>query len=263
MLTLLCLSFLLSSNAAQSYTDSQIKDLKASADSAYLTEEYDKAIGLYSEILSQGQSSKVAYNLANAYYRKGQWAKSILWYERTLILNPGDADAAYNLDMARTNTVDRIEPVESFFLVNIWQRIINHNSVDGWATMAIACFVIAFICLLVYFFTSNVRIKRISFYISILMFVFVILCNIFAWSLNNRLNAFSGAIIMQPSVKVSNTPSESSVSHFVLHAGTRVDIEDTSIKGWANIHVSDGREGWIPVGSYEVIKLSDRVGTIN
>ena len=40
---------------------------------------------------------------------------------------------------------------------------------------------------------------------------------------------------------------------FLLHEGTRVDITDKAMKGWREIKVGDGREGWIETKAIEEI----------
>ena len=82
------------------------------AEVAYTKEDYAKAIELYEGILkSNGESAAVYYNLGNAYYKAGKIAPAILNYERCLLLDPGDSDARFNLQMARQKTIDKIEPV--------------------------------------------------------------------------------------------------------------------------------------------------------
>ena len=93
--------------------DAAIKE----AETAYTKEDYGKAIELYEGILkSNGDSPEIYYNLGNAYYKAGKIASAILNYERALVLDPGDADVRFNLQMARQKTVDKIEPVDGFFL---------------------------------------------------------------------------------------------------------------------------------------------------
>ena len=72
------------------------------AEVAYTKEDYAKAIELYEGILkSNGESAAVYYNLGNTYYKAGKIAPAILNYERCLLLDPGDSDARFNLQMAR------------------------------------------------------------------------------------------------------------------------------------------------------------------
>lgn len=61
------------------------------------------------------------------------------------------------------------------------------------------------------------------------------------------------AIIMSPSVTVRSTPSENGTSLFILHEGHKVNIKDDSMKDWKEIRLEDGKVGWVPVGSIEII----------
>ena len=63
----------------------------------------------------------------------------------------------------------------------------------------------------------------------------------------------TGAIVMSPSITVKSTPNESGTDLFVLHEGTKVYIEDNSMKGWKEIRLEDGKKGWLPVSAIEVI----------
>ena len=94
------------------------------AEVAYTKEDYAKAIELYEGILkSNGESAAVYYNLGNAYYKAGKIAPAILNYERCLLLDPGDSDARFNLQMARQKTIDKIEPL----VISSWS-----NGLRAW-----------------------------------------------------------------------------------------------------------------------------------
>jgi tetratricopeptide (TPR) repeat protein len=74
---------------------------KAEADSAYVHDEYQKAIDGYETLLKKGVSAELYYNLGNAYYRTENITKAVLNYERALLLSPSDPDIRFNLQMAR------------------------------------------------------------------------------------------------------------------------------------------------------------------
>lgn len=79
------------------------------AEVAYKQENYNKAIELYEELLkNNGESYQIYYNLGNAYYKTNKIAPAILNYERALLLNPGDGDIRFNLEMSRLRTTDKI-----------------------------------------------------------------------------------------------------------------------------------------------------------
>ena len=90
---------------AQAVTPSE---MKTQADSAYASADYETAVKLYGELAEQNLTADVCYNLGCAYYRIDDIAHSVLWFERALKLNPSDKDVLFNLELARTKTIDKI-----------------------------------------------------------------------------------------------------------------------------------------------------------
>ena len=67
-----------------------VKTLAEEATKMYQEGDYQKAIDLYNEMLSDNmESATVYYNLGNCYYKQGEIAKAILNYERALLLQSG------------------------------------------------------------------------------------------------------------------------------------------------------------------------------
>ena len=52
---------------------------------------------------------------------------------------------------------------------------------------------------------------------------------------------------------VKSTPSKSGTDLFILHEGTKVEITDGTMRGWKEIRVADGKEGWIETSKIEII----------
>ena len=222
----------------------QEADIKA-AEVAYTAEEYDKAIELYESVLrNYGDSHELYYNLGNSYYKSGKIAYAILNYERALLIKPGDSDIRFNLNMAKQQTVDKIEPLQDFFLKEWFRAIQNLISVDSWSTIGIVSFVLFIGCLVLFFFSKWMRLKKIGFYLGILLFVIVICANIFAYNQKNELINRRGAIVFAPTVTVKSSPDNSGTDLFVLHEGTKVFIR-SSISDWNEIELEDGNVGWI------------------
>ena len=81
---------------------------KAQADSAYINNDFASAISIYETILqNDGESADIYYNLGNSYYKMDNIAKAILNYEKALLLNPGNGDIRFNLELANSKTVDQ------------------------------------------------------------------------------------------------------------------------------------------------------------
>ena len=223
------------------------------AESAYAQEDYAKAIELYESVLKNyGESAAVYYNLGNAYYKDGQIASAILNYERSLLLDPGDSDIRFNLEMARQRTVDKIEPIGDFFLVEWFNAVQNLGSVNSWARMGIFCFLLLIVCLVIFFFSRWIRLKKVGFYVGILMIVLIIFANIFASRQKDELVNRTHAIVFAPTVTVKSSPDASGTDLFVLHEGTNVTVKST-LSGWSEIVLDDGNVGWLPSSDIETI----------
>ena len=226
---------------------------KADADSAYVQGNYQKAIELYSELLKEGQSADVYYNLGNAYYRSEEITQAILAYERALLLSPGDADIRFNLQLARTKTIDKMVPQSEFFAVTWYRSLVNQMSVDGWAYTSLALLVLTIVLVLLYLFASPVWLRKVGFFGGLLALLFFLLANLFAWQQKQTLNHRDGAIIIQSAVPVKSTPATSGTDLFILHEGTKVIVTDDTMQDWKEIRMPDGKVGWVETAQIEII----------
>ena len=218
---------------------------KAEADEAYQKEQFSEAASLYEEILqTQGESADIYYNLGNAYFKLKNTAKAVLNYERALLLNPGDADIRFNLDMARSKTVDKITPTAEVF---------NMMSEQSWGYVGIFSFILLLIGVSFYIFGNRLWIKKTGFIGAVVFLIVTVCSNIFASEQKAELVDRTGAIVMEPTINVKSTPNESGTDLFVLHEGTKVFIEDNSMKGWKEIRLEDGNKGWVKTEAIEII----------
>jgi len=223
------------------------------AETAYTQEDYNKAIELYEEVLkTNGPSAEIYYNLGNSYYRANMIAPAILNYERALLLDPGDADIRFNLQMARQKTVDRIEPIGEFFLVRWFESIQNMGAADSWAKLGIVAFLFFIGCLLLFFFSRWIRMKKVGFYFGFIFIIIVIFANIFASNQKNELVNRTDAIVFSATVTVKSSPDASGTDLFILHEGTKVSIK-SRLGEWFEIELEDGNVGWMPGKDIEII----------
>ena len=227
---------------------------KAEADQAYQENKFTDAITAYEAILeTEGESADIYYNLGNCYYKTKNIAKAVLNYERAWLLKPGDADIRFNLELARSKTVDQITPTSEVFIVTWIKNITNLMSEKEWGITAIISFLLLLIGLALYIFGNRIILKKIGFIAAAVFLIVCISANMFANGQKNKIVNRSGAIVMSPTITVKSTPNESGTDLFVLHEGTKVYIEDDSMKGWKEIRLEDGKEGWLPASAIEVI----------
>ena len=253
-LVLIVLSLGISSAAmAQQKTAAPEHVTKAMADSAYVRQQYQQAIADYEALLKKGVSADIYYNLGNAYYRTDNITRAVLNYERALLLSPGDRDIRFNLQLARSKTIDKITPESEMFFVTWYRSLVNIMSVDGWAMMSLVALAIAIVLALCYLFTGRVWMQKTGFFGAFFMIVIFALSNLFAWQQKDQLVNRTGAIVISPAAAVKSTPANGGTDLFIIHEGTKVEITDSSMKEWKEVRIADGKEGWIKTSMIEMI----------
>jgi len=226
---------------------------KADADSSYVRGEYQEAIKQYEALLKQGASADLYYNLGNAYYRTENITRSVLNYERALLLAPSDRDIRFNLQMARSKTTDKITPEQEMFFITWYHSLVNLASVDGWARTALLSLALAIVLALLYLFSERLWLRKVGFFGAIFALALFVLSNIFAHQQKDLLVNRRGAIVTAPAVTVKSTPAKQGTDLFILHEGTKVTITDASMKEWKGVRLADGKEGWIESRHIELI----------
>ncbi len=236
--------------AAQSYPDS----LWTSGVEAYTAGDYASALQDWEEIRSAGLMSKeLYYNLGNAYFKTGEIAPAILWYERALRLDPSDADVRYNLEFARSQTQDRIEEVPEIFFEAWGHSMCYLLPSNTWAVLSLVFLAITVVLALLFLLGSTRGRRRLGFFAGLVTLLLTLLSWDFAqWQRSEALQQ-NRAIVMRPVSSVKSSPSADTAKDlFILHEGTSVKILDT-VSGYSNIEIADGRQGWIPSKDIEVI----------
>lgn len=227
---------------------------KADADSAYIRNDFAAAVELYESILkNDGEAADIYYNLGNSYYKMDNIAKAVLNYERALLLNPGDGDIRFNLELARSKTVDKVTPSSEMFFVTWTQSLVNTMNEQEWARTGIIAFILTILTLSLFIFGKQIILKKVGFIAAICFFLITILANVFASEQKAELISHDNAIIMAPSVTVKSTPNESGTDLFILHEGRKVMIKDNTMKEWKEIRLEDGNVGWVPTSVIEII----------
>ena len=120
-----------------------LEDSLQAGNTFYTQEKFEDAIRVYEYVIEQGYEAPVLYyNLGNAYFKSHKITYSILNYEKALLLDPRNEDIIYNLDLAKSFVVDKIEPVPGFILSEWHHTFMNLFSSDVWAIISISSFVL-------------------------------------------------------------------------------------------------------------------------
>ena len=236
--------------AAESYPDS----LWNAGVAAYTEGDFASALQDWEDVRATGLMSKeLYYNLGNAYFKTGEMAQSILWYERALKLDPSDADIRHNLEYARSLTQDRIEEVPEIFFEQWGHAMCYLLPSNTWAVLCLVFLAAAIAMALLFLLGSTAGRRRVGFFVGIACLLFAFLGWDFAQWQRQEALAQDRAIVMRPVSSVKSSPSaESAKDLFILHEGTRVKILD-NVGSYSNIELGDGRQGWLPSADIEVI----------
>lgn len=220
---------------------------------AYTAGNYAEALEAYSNIESFALcSDDLYYNIANCHFKLGDMPKAILYYEKCLKLNPSHKDAVNNVFLAREHTLDKIEVVPDFILVEWIHDMMFSCSADAWAWIALASALIVVALLLGFKYFPGIKARKTSFVFACIFFVFTILAITFSLCEKADSIRTDEAIVMQPVTSIKSSPGEAGKSIFVLHEGTKVKVLD-NLGDWTQIQISDGRQGWAQTETIELI----------
>lgn len=223
------------------------------ANELYGRGQFDSAAKCYEQILAAGYyAAPLYYNLGNAYYRLKDYPHAILSYERALKVEPGMADAKFNLQMARNFTVDKL-PVEQESPFLAWFRGLPRMlSVRGWGMLALVALVFVLGCVLGlrYFIPRRYWLAS---GVGVLVLLVVLVVGLsFSQLEYRRVTTQRAAIIMQSVVSVKGAPDAQSKDLFLLHAGAKVQLL-AQVGNWCQVSIPDGSQGWLPSDLLEKI----------
>ncbi len=223
------------------------------ASDLYQQEHYEEALDLYRHVIEAGfESPDLYYNMGNAAFRSNNIGYSILYYEKALKLDPYHHNARHNLEFVSRYRVDAFDEVPELFHRAWIQSLVNSLSENTWSLISIILFLLIAISIVIYLFSRRLSMKKTGFFAALVMVIF------FTVSLSCAISRYRGiaqpaaAVITAPSVVVRSTPSQSGTELFILHEGTKVEVNE-NVAGWQNIRVIDGREGWITTGAFEPV----------
>ena len=221
------------------------------ANDLYSKNQFEQAVKLYKSVCESGYaSSELYFNLGNAYFKTNNIKEAILYYERAKLLNPGDKDIEYNLEMARSMTVDKINALPELFFITWIKWVRDLLSLSGWTILCLVTFILSLAALLLYLLSDRIGMKKTGFWIG----VFILFVSLTSFAMGIQLKhmqtANNTAIIFASPVTLKSAPAESGTNLFVLHEGTKVEILD-QVGEWRWVKIADGNRGWI--------KMSDMV----
>ncbi len=236
-------------NGFASNTDKLIEG----ANRAYNEGLYDSALSVYQKVYDSGlESGELYYNMGNAHYKNGDIANAILYYEKARKILPNDENIEYNLSIANSMIVDKIEKVPELFYDQWWQFMFNIVDADTGSVFLLIIFSLFVVSLGIFVLAKTRKNRKLTFYISLSLFVLTIVSGALTYQKYNRALINKEAIVFDPSVTVKSSPTQNAVDLFVIHEGTKVKIIDR-IDNWSEIKIRNGSVGWLPETSIREI----------
>jgi len=240
----LCVTF----SAAQTPEDAFLK-----GNEHYRAGRFSDAAKEYVGVVHQGYvSAPLFFNLGNASYRSGNIGGAILWYERAARLDGGDPDIEFNLRLANSKIVDRIEPVPELFLLTWIRSLSTLTSLSTTGTLLMIAWILVFGQLAVINLLGSSSWNPVFRWGILAALVVAVAFGVVFGLQVNQVSDRSEAIIITRSVTAKNSPDDQSVDAFVIHEGLKVRVSD-SVGDWTRITLADGKVGWVQSGELEQI----------
>ncbi len=232
---------------------------------AYNAKEYAEAVEAFETVVANDYASaEVYYNLANAYFKMGQQSTSsrpfaggelgraVLNYERALKVDPTLDDACYNLDIAKDYTNDT-EAVPESFVVRVWRSVAGAMTTNGWAVLSLAMLGVALVALVVYLLSVNVVVRKVAFFLALIVAVVFILGTALSLSQLRAAEVDNRAVILaSDTTPVHASPDSGSKIIREPSQGVTVEVERKQGQ-WSEVRFADGEKGWVRSANIEII----------
>ena len=213
---------------------------------------YENAILSFERIINEGgiRNAKLYYNLANAYFLKGQLGHAILNYRRAAKLG-NDNDIQKNLNFARSQRKDQVE-------LKTERRVLHtlffwHYDFTQKTKFLMICIYFGIVCGCV---TVTLWWSRsVPWIVAAIIFGILVVCLIVSIVVEIRAEASNiCGVITAKEVVAYQGDSQNYPPSFKepLHEGTEFDLLENR-PGWFHIKLSNDSNGWIPDDSAELI----------
>ena len=212
----------------------------------YNNAQYVESLENYNEIIDSGyQSAEIFYNMGNCYYKINEVANAILFYERSISINPADEDVRNNLQMVRNSLIDDIDQVPESFFISKLNSISALYSYNTWGIFSIVLSFVFLALFIVYYFSKSPIMKRSTFLG--LIFLFLVVSIVLRLGFNSLEKNYieKYAIIFAQKIEIKEQPNLRSDNILQLHKGSKVKVIDEFNEEWSKIKLANGQEGWI------------------
>ena len=217
----------------------------AQAGQLYSSGDYSGAAAVYRKLYDDGyRSEDMLYNAGNAFFKSGDNASAILFYERARLIAPADEDINYNLQIARSRVTDKFETVPELFFVRWFNFLSLLAPTNTWAVTALLLFIASLLFAVIFLTKARASGRLLSFWLSLAALILSALLIALALNNNSLINKNKKAVVTCSIVTGRSEPGESSSELFVIHSGTTVKVEN-ELGDYLEVQLPDGNKGWI------------------
>ena len=218
------------------------------ANQAYSRNDFGAAAEKYQRIIDSGEKSgEVLYNLGNCHFRMGRVGMAKLYYERARKFMPRDHNVLGNIALAESRTVDKISPGKIAAVAQklcVWHFRLTGREISVIFLAAAAAF---WVCLGILVF---VRKRFVKTAIALAALLLVLSGSSYALKEIER-RGLGSAVVIADQAQVRTGPGNYAIT-FNLHEGAQLKLVE-SRDGWYQIHLADGKRGWIEQDKLERI----------
>lgn len=206
----------------------------------YKENKIDSAISVWSSI--EGESAALHYNLGNAWYQKGEIGKSILHYEKALKISPKDEEVLHNLSVAQNKRIDEIEELPEPIVSKVYRGFLQVFSSNGWLYAGTTLLIGSLLVFTLFLYSA--RNKKRYFVIFAVLGILGMSLFVISFVSYYSVDKKEFAVVIVSNVYIKNGPSEKEKDAFILHEGTKLEIQKAE-ENWLRIKLTDGKIGWI------------------
>lgn len=216
----------------------------AEANQLYEAGQFVEAAGAYQALVAAGvQDGTLYYNLGNAYFKASDLGHAILNYRRAQVLLPRDPDVAANLQLARTQTTDRLEAEDGGALVSFVRRVlVEWTTLDEVAAITLGLWVLLCVLLVVAILWPRGR-QVLRYGITVVAVLLVL--GMLSVGIRVSEARSSPAVVVAQSVEAHSGPGADYLAEFTLHAGAEVRVLERR-DDWVRITLPGDLQGWVP-----------------
>ncbi len=221
------------------------------ANQAYKDGDFNKAAGLYEQLLKLGiVNGNIFYNLGNAFLKAGSIGKALVNYRKAELFMPRDEDLLANIQYTLQQTTDKIEGRDPYAFLKTLCFWYSRLSLKELCIVFLAFNVLLWGSAIVRIFY---RWEYSGLVLYGLIFFTVLVGASSAIKIYSYYSDCSGVVIAK-AITVRSGSSMNDTVLFQLHEGAEFEWLEEN-EGWVKIQLRDGKKGWVQKETVEKASL--------